>query len=151
MPTATRTFLRGRTCAGALWIEKPDQDESDIICVTEGWATGESIYQATGYAVLMAIDTGNLLTVAQWAHERYPDHKVILCADDDHKTPSNPGLTKAKEAARAIDALVAVPTFGDDRKDEDTDFNDMWIASGDDAVKAAIDAASAPEEQEADE
>src|ERR1700730_2223984 len=32
--------------------------------------------------------------------------------DDDASTPGNPGLRKAREAAKAVGALLAVPDFG---------------------------------------
>ena len=82
-------------------------------------------------------DSGNLLAVAELVRENYPDDKIIICADDDHKTENNPGLTAAAEAARAVEGLLAVPQFNDDRTDEQTDFNDMLVASGAEAVKAA--------------
>jgi putative DNA primase/helicase len=50
----------------------------------------------------------------------------VLAADDDWKTPGNPGLTAAKEAARAVGGLIAKPSFDDlPRGDHDTDFNDQ--------------------------
>jgi putative DNA primase/helicase len=61
------------------------------------------------------------------------------CADDDAKS-GNPGLTKAREAAQAVGAIVAVPDFGDDRPKGTTDFNDLLIHAGADAVRASIQA-----------
>ena len=78
-------------------------------------------------------------------HRRYLDTKLIIAADDDWKTKNNPGIMSALAAARTAHALVAVPDFGDDRADGDTDFNDLKRKSGLDAVKQAINAAVAPQ------
>src|SRR5262249_22980607 len=55
--------------------------------------------------------------------------------------PGNPGLTAAREAALASDAFLAVPKFGLDREDDDTDFNDLYRRHGGEAVRNAIEAA----------
>ena len=83
------------------------------LCLCEGYATGASIYEATSYPVAVAFNTGNLLPVAQSLRARFPDSRLVLCADDDAATDGNPGLTKAKEAARAVGGLLAVPDFGE--------------------------------------
>jgi phage/plasmid primase-like uncharacterized protein len=156
-PDGKKRFLKGsRAAVSHFWICHPDADavdDPDRIFICEGWATGESIYQATGCAVLMAFYAENLHEVAKWAREQYPDAKLTICADDDWETKRdkgyNPGLDSADEAAGEIDALVAVPDFGDERTDEQgkarTDFNDMHAAFGLDAVKQCIaDAADPP-------
>ena len=83
-----------------------------VLCIAEGFATGASIYEATGYAVAVAFDAGNLLAVAKALREKFPGLLLVLCADDDANTPGNPGLTKAREAAQAVGGRVAVPDFG---------------------------------------
>lgn len=44
--------------------------------------------------------------------EKPHDRPPILCADDDCRTERDIGLTKANEAAPAVDGLLAVPDFG---------------------------------------
>jgi putative DNA primase/helicase len=83
----------------------------DTICITEGFATGVSVYEATGYAVAIAFDCHNLLPVALELRAKYPTVRIILCADDDRYTAGNPGRTKATEAAKAVDGLIAMPVF----------------------------------------
>ena len=148
--SGNKRFLKGGRVRGChYWVARPDETESETICVCEGWATGESIYQATKHAVLVAFDAGNLKSVAEWARERYPNYRIIMAADDD--PGKNPGVTHAKEAARAVHGLFAVPDFGSERRDGDTDFNDMLQASGKEAVKRAIDAAASVAEAAFDE
>lgn len=118
-------------------IGKPD----GLLCIAEGFATAASIHEAAGFAVACAFDCGNLLPVAKALREKLPDVKIVLCADDDHATEGNPGITKAMEAAAAVGGVVAVPDFGSDRATTMTDFNDLHQAQGLDAVKRCIEAA----------
>jgi putative DNA primase/helicase len=65
---------------------------------------------------------GNLFAVAECVRARYPQAKIILCADDDWQTEGNPGLTKAREATAKVGGYLAVPKFGADRGDDEKDF-----------------------------
>jgi putative DNA primase/helicase len=143
-PNGFKLFLKGGKAGGChYWIEKPDENDKTI-CICEGWATGESIFRATKYPVLVAFNAPNLRSVAEWARQRYPDRKFIICADDDIRSEGNPGLTHAQKAARAVRGFVAVPTFGDNREDDQKDFNDQYAALGAKAVRTAVDAAKVP-------
>lgn len=107
-PDGRKDFLSGgrkRGCYYAMGVLV------DTLCITEGFATGVSVYEATGYAVAVAFDCGNLLPVALELRAKYPTIRIILCADDDRHTTGNPGLAKATEAARAVGGLIAVPKF----------------------------------------
>ena len=70
------------------------------------------------------------MPIAKWVRKKYPDHRIIVAADDDWKEDGNPGISKAHDAAREVEGLVAVPEFGDKRGEKDTDFNDIMIALG---------------------
>lgn len=111
------------------------------IVVCEGFATGASIHEATGKAVAVAFNTGNLLPVAQALRAKYPGLQIIVAADDDIKTEGNPGLKHANEAAQAVSGVVAAPVFPDPRPDGVSDFNDLHQLSGPEAVKRCIAAA----------
>ena len=119
-------------------------DGASKACLTEGFATGASVFSATGLPAVIAFNAGNLLPVAQALRQRYPQMTIIVCADDDHCTDGNPGLTKATETAAVVDALLAVPSFGENRQKSDTDFNDMQQRLGPDSVREAIEAAAVP-------
>jgi putative DNA primase/helicase len=121
--------------------------DPDRIIIGEGFATLASIHEATGATVIIAFDAGNLLAVAEAVRKQFHDTDVIIAADDDWKTKGNPGRAKATEAARAIGARLAIPDFGANRRDKDTDFNDLANFIGPDAVRRCIDAA---EEQSID-
>jgi putative DNA primase/helicase len=133
-----KIFLKGsRAGGGHFWIHKPKQT-NDTIIVCEGWATGESIYQATGHAVVMSFGAGNLVAVAQYVRKKYPDCKLIIAADDN---ANGVGPGKAGEAARAAGGSVATPKWPKDRGEGDEDFNDMARLSGLKAVKKVINEA----------
>jgi phage/plasmid primase-like uncharacterized protein len=138
----TKRFLTGGRVNGCYHsIGKP----GDTICVAEGYATGASVHEATGHAVAIAFDAGRLRPVAEAMRAKFPDARLILCADDDHKTEGNPGLAKATEAALAVGGFVAVPDFGPDRPDDATDLNDLHRLRGREAVSAAVGNARAPD------
>jgi putative DNA primase/helicase len=118
---------------------------SDVVCIAEGFATAATIREATGHAVAVAFDCGNLEPVARTLRDKLPKARLIVCADDDARTDGNPGLTKATEAARAVGGLLAVPDFGADRPEKATDFNDLAKHRGADAVKACIASAKKPD------
>ena len=113
-----------------------------LIC--EGFATGASLYESTGDAVAVAFNCGNLEPVATALRAKYPDLKLVICADDDAWTKGNPGITDATKAARAVGALVAIPDFGADRPEGATDFNDLAILIGREAVRDSVNAAREP-------
>lgn len=113
-----------------------------VLIVAEGFATGASIHEATGQAVAVAFNAGNLLPVAEALRNKYPALRIIVAADDDVNTPGNPGVTKATEAARAVGGLLAVPDFGANRPDKATDFNDLHQKVGAAAVLACIEVAA---------
>ncbi|MDR1227946.1 MAG: AAA family ATPase [Azoarcus sp.] len=120
----------------------------DVLCLAEGYATAASIHEATGHAVAVAFDAGNLLPVAQALREKMRKVKIILCADDDWKSEGNPGLTHATEAARAVGGLLAVPVFEGHRDPAWTDFNDLHQVQGLEAVARCIAAAGEPAKEE---
>lgn len=133
-----KRFLAGGRVNGCYFpIGKPDGAR----CIAEGYATGASIHEATGCAVAVAFNAGNLPPVARALRAKFPDLRLTVCADDDSRTPGNPGLTKAREAAQATGALLAVPDFGANRRDSATDFNDLHRHAGLETVRACIEAA----------
>jgi len=111
---------------------------ASVACITEGYATAATEHMATGYPVAVAFTAGNLLAVAKAMRAQYPNLRLVLCADDDAGTAGNPGLTKATEAALAVGGWLAVPDFGADRPAKATDFNDVMMHRGLEAVAEAI-------------
>lgn len=140
--TGSKKFLtdgRKRECYCVIG----DLAGAEIAVVCEGFATAATLHEATGYTVVAAFDAGNLPPVAAMIRRRFPSLKLIIGADDDHCSPGNPGVTKARDAAAAIAGVVAVPDFGIDRPAEFTDFNDLGYFAGHDRVREIIDRALA--------
>jgi len=111
-----KRFLSGGRKKGCFYlIGSP----TESVCVAEGYATAASIHESTGIPVAVAFDAGNLEPVALALRAKFPEIEITLCADNDTKTPGNPGLTKAKKAAAACGALLAAPPCHGD-------FNDLY-------------------------
>jgi uncharacterized protein (DUF927 family)/phage/plasmid primase-like uncharacterized protein len=133
-----KLFLTGgrtRGCYYAIGSRTPTL----IIC--EGFATGASLHESTGLAVVVAFSAANLKPVAQGLRAKHPGVRIIIAGDNDK---SGTGQRAALEAARAAGGAVAIPAT------EGQDWNDVHRAEGLAAVRAAIEAAQEPE-AEADE
>ena len=115
----------------------------DTLLVCEGFATGASLYAATGYPVAIAFSKGNLGPVARALRAKMPAVRIIVCADNDRfNADGNGGVVSATAAAGAVGGWLAVPVFQSD-EGQPTDFNDLHTREGDQVV-AAIIAAAAP-------
>lgn len=143
-PDGSRKFLTGTPAGGAYTtIGKPTRTGPIVIC--EGYATGGSIHLATGWCVVVAFSAGNLQAVAAKIRAALPEAQITLAADDDHRTEGNPGVTAANAAAALIGATIALPRWAGDRG-TGTDFNDLHVAEGLDAVRACFEDPAAPEQ-----
>ncbi len=147
----TKRFLKdGRKKGLCQMIDGAEPEGNDVLLVCEGFATAASCREATGFATACTFDASNLLLVALALRARYMEARIVICADDDLWTNHNPGITKAAEAARAVNGLLAVPDFGAHRPNGHTDFNDLAQHAGTDAVKRCIEAATTPDATGAD-
>lgn len=108
-PDGRKRFLPGGRLHGAFWSASRFAG-APIIAVGEGFATMAAVHFATGLPVAAAMTAANLEAVALALNARFPEARLILCADMDAGPQGNLGLAKANEAAAAIpDALVARP------------------------------------------
>lgn len=139
-PDGDKKFLTGGEVVGSYFaIGRHDS----ILCICEGFATGASIREASGFAVAVAFNAGNLLAVARLMREKFPDYTIIICADNDVETDGNPGLSKAKEAAEQIGGMFTFVKFQESELIDGkvpTDFNDLHRLRGLDAVQEAVEA-----------
>lgn len=137
----SKDFLKGGAKAGAYFVIG-DLADSPVILIAEGYATAATLHEATGYASVMACDSGNLKLVAQAMKTLYPHPKIIMiCGDNDQLTEGNPGVKAAKAAAKAVKVRVCIPDFATD--EACSDFNDLAATQGLEAVKLAIETALA--------
>lgn len=134
-----KRFLSGGKKKGCFFaIGSLEGAEKAFIC--EGYATGATIYECMQIPVIVAFDAGNLKPVAESIHNKYPQLKLFICADNDAYGEINTGVEKAKEAAQVSGAQVIIPQFKD-TSTKPTDFNDLMILEGKDAVKVSLEQA----------
>jgi len=147
-----KRFLSGGQKQGCWCLlgELPERGGELVVC--EGYSTGCSIREATGYAVLVAFDAGNLLPVAKKFGKRY---NIIFGADNDAARVvngkfENIGILAAQEAAEAVGGRVCVPpiTSGVEHPARSRDFNDLFVEEGAEAVRLVFESPEEPEEQE---
>lgn len=129
-PGGDKRLLRG-TNKRAGFIVVAGALPAASVLIAEGYATAAS---ASGIcpadAALAAIDCGNLEPVARALRERWPDTAIVIAADDDRLTEGNPGLSKARAAARAVGARLIRPRWPADAPPNLTDFNDLVCLVG---------------------
>lgn len=114
-PDGTKRFLSGGKTKGGWHMIIGN---SDTVCITEGYATGISVYEATGATVYIAFSAGNLYEVASYVKSIHPHARIIICGDEDAA-----GRVKAVQASDALGIEAIFPIIG-------TDFNDMACAGG---------------------
>lgn len=141
-PSGEKLFMAGGTKKGSFYEITNKEAPKDQFILCEGFATGASIFEATGISTVVCFDAGNLLIVAKTIRAKFPDLKLIIAADDDWKNDPNTGLVKAKETALEVSGCLTVPKFLKNRGDKDTDFNDLARLSGIDSVRLQIESAS---------
>ncbi|MEN9574770.1 MAG: hypothetical protein RL514_2625 [Verrucomicrobiota bacterium] len=142
-----KRFLKGGRVAGCFFSFADEPEGPLVVC--EGYATGASIHEATGFATVCAMNCGNLEAVAESLRAKWPARDIIIAADYDAFTkdkagqPFNPGVEAATAAAQSIRARLAIPQFAD-ASTQPTDFNDLHQLQGLDTVKTQIEAATPP-------
>lgn len=142
-PDGGKRFLTGGRVTGC-YFSIGNPKGAAALCIAEGFATGATIHEATGYPVAVAFNAGNLGAVAKALRGKFPDLSLILCGDVDK---SGTGQKAATEAAQDVDGRVALPDFTLEELAGDkppSDFNDLAQLRGAEAVGQAIAGASAP-------
>jgi protein traN len=152
-------FLKGGEKSGSYAVlGNLEREAHKGIVLAEGFATAASIRKATGAPVVIAFDSGNMIRIAENMATRLPEtQRVILAADND---PSGTGLAAASQAAVILGgrARIALPDFSPEtvarfqaehgawdekraRENLPTDFNDLHLTAGIEAVRAQMAAA----------
>ena len=132
-PDGTKRLLAGGQKRECFIPVAGDMACPQRVVLAEGWATGATLAEdEPGALVLAAIDAGNLEPVALAARNRWPSAVLVIAGDDDRQTAGNPGATKARAAAIAAGALLALPQWPEGAPASLTDFNDLaaWLAGG---------------------
>lgn len=124
-PTGEKRFLKGGRITGCFSLTgAPELRESGQLYIAEGFATAATIANTLRLPVVAAMNAGNLKSVAVAIREHYPRLALVVAADNDHRTPGNPGITKATEAARIVQGALSWPTVCMAHECTCTDYND---------------------------
>lgn len=122
---SSKQFLKGSEVAHlCLMLEEPDDSLEELV-LCEGYATGVKIREAVGLPTIACFSASNLINIATGVRDADPNKRIIIAADNDPK-----GLEKAKKAAEATGAELAIPDFGPDRRERETDFCDLAARFG---------------------
>ncbi len=100
--------------------------DTDLLYVVEGYATGITVFEATGVPVVVAFNSGNIKAVCARLKTHFPKTRIVIAADNDikseKKTGHNSGKESAMEAVKDLDIeFVLCPV--------DSDFNDLFNES----------------------
>jgi len=139
----------------------------DVLLIAEGYATGASLHEATGYPVAIVWSANNILPACLALKSKLRRVRMLICADDDWlqkcdacklytpvATPecrhceqphrkSNAGIISAQAAAIAINGAWICPEFSSPRPDDKkgpTDFNDLHVLESLEVVARQIEA-----------
>ncbi len=119
-------------------------NDTDVVCISEGYGTAASVHEATGFCTYAAVDAGNLMDVGLAVRKMHPDALIIFAADNDQWSVNskgemhNTGVEKAKQAAVKVNGFEVHPDFPPDDMDLRSDFNDLHTSEGLSAVKDKI-------------
>ncbi|EIN02297.1 hypothetical protein WQE_04892 [Paraburkholderia hospita] len=130
--TGRKAALKGGIKSGGYWSTGKLEGATHIL-LAEGVATALSAHLCTGKPAVAALSCGNLKKAAQALARDYAGVRVTVLADIGN------GLEDARKAADAIGAALAIPDFGKDRGDDQTDFNDLHCSAGAREVVRQID------------
>jgi putative DNA primase/helicase len=120
--TGSKKFLQGgKTQGSCCFIGDSKPGKGETILIVEGWATGASLYEATGHSTVVAFSAGNLKAVAIQIRRHNPDNEIIIYGDNDE---SGVGQKAARDAALACGGNYRIP----DQAGQD--WNDVLTNSG---------------------
>lgn len=130
-PDGAKYLFKDAPKSGHFRVEGDALRNGEPILYAEGYATARSLHQVTGRSVVMTIDAGNMLSVAQTLKARYPDSAHLFMADVDHTRTINKGVLAAERAAAATGGRVVLPDLTAQEIEHGfTDFNDLHQSRG---------------------
>lgn len=130
-------FLFKSHPGGCYWASGSNEKyaSADFIGIAEGIATALSVEQVEGFPCIAAMSKNNLLSVAKYCKEKFPNKMIVILSDVGN------GETEAREAAEAVRGECLLPPFDADLIDRfkaitgsekpPKDWNDYYVARGD--------------------
>lgn len=96
--------------------------------ICEGFATAKSVEILLDKPTIMAVDSGNLISVCEALLEKYPHKHIAICADNDVKNKINRGLESALKCKEKYPQIhIIKPSLADKNI---SDFNDLMRLKG---------------------
>lgn len=136
-----KRYLRNGRKQGGYHIIGRVPEPGQVLAFCEGYATGATIHELTGWTVVVTFDAPNLPVVAELLRGAFPKAAFVICADNDAWTSAgnvdNPGVHYAQQAAKVCSGKVLVPAF-QDVTTRPTDFNDLATLEGAVAARAQL-------------
>lgn len=130
-PDGDKYLFKDAPKSGHFRVEGGELRNGDPILYAEGYATARSLNMTTDRAVVMTIDAGNMLAVAEVLKARYPDSPHLFMADVDHAKEKNKGVLSAERAATLTGGVVLLPDLTAAEIERGlTDFNDLHLSRG---------------------
>lgn len=124
-----KLFLEGGEAGGAYNILGED---TTCLIIAEGFATAASIHEATGKTTVIAFSAGNVPKVTRAMSKLYPTAKLIVACDNDKYGKFNAGVAYALQVKDIAD--IRPVQFNEDVNGKPTDYNDLALLAGLDAV-----------------
>lgn len=103
-------------------------DETKYIAVVEGYATGLSVFLATGYTTVVAFDANSMLSKTERIQALYPGAELVFFADNEE---SRTGIKAASKASGLVAGKVVLTP-------EVKDWNDFHVKHGLELTREAI-------------
>lgn len=153
----TKRFAKDSRKEGCFHIVGGDMkalEAAPALVLQEGYATAATNAEALGFATVAAFDSGNLPNVAKALHDKFPDKPVVILGDDDRHQEltqgTNPGKTKAQEAAKAVGGKAAFPVFAPGEAEYPAGIAPITPQSYREHLRASKALETAPEERKAE-
>jgi len=123
-----KKYLPGSDIKGAMHIILG----SNKVALCEGYSTGASIHEATGWSVAICFSASGMVACAPY----FTRKDVVICADNDlathQKIGKNVGVIAGKKAASYLECPLYVPQIDNF---EFSDFNDLHVNFGIEEVR----------------
>lgn len=144
-----KLYLPGQKVDGC-FFRIGNYNPKEVVYICEGFATGVSIYAATGKTTVVAFSAGGLISVSRAFRDDSRSLRIVLCGDEDvwnlgpGGRPYHTGRRAAKNAARQVQGSICQVSFRDLDADtlsrvRPTDFNDLHVLCGLERVARQIE------------
>ena len=125
-PDRSKWFLPGGRVRGCFFLlGELAGKQGEWVLMAEGFATGATLFEATGLPTLVTFNAGNLAPVVEEFQAAHPGVRPGLCNDDDSRKGTFTGLKAAEKAlAASVNGTLVSPPLGLAKQTGATDWND---------------------------